>query len=322
MLPSKPTLESLLQESLPWIDERFAKDGKPVHERPFAATQVVIELFVVDIEGDTKDDYLTKPWFVASFDPISKWYERRYGKALLTAPGSRAIGLVHYLNSPITFHVALVLNQPGEAGTTWVRFPKEVLPEEDPLTWLDTAPPLDAMPDRRRENLRLSVSMVADLLRGINNDLNTADLGKSAARSLVGTVLKHLDKAATDGASHDPLTVALGVWDLQMACEKTIKAFILQAGVAHPETHDLRALHRLANANGDRTSEAKQFVSAMPSERRVLAWRYSEIAPPTPTEFFRFYLTALRIVALYASRMTRKYVFENFAVQLKKPPWQ
>ena len=322
MSPSRPTFESLLQESLPWIDERFAKDGKPVHERPFAAAQVVIDLFVVEIEGDTKDNYLTKPWFVGIFDPILKWYERRYGNALLTSPQPRAIGLVHYFNSPITFHVALVLNEPGKDGTTWVRFPKEVLPEEDPLTWLDAAPPLDAIPDKRRENLRASVSMVADLLRVINNDLNTADLGRSAARSLVGTVLKHLEKAATDGASHDPPTVALGVWDLQMACEKTMKAFISQAGVAHPETHDLRALHRLANANGDRTAEAKQFVSAMPSERRVMAWRYSEIAPPTPSEFFRFYLAALRIVALYASRMSRKYVFKNFAVQLKKPPWQ
>jgi len=322
MPQSKPTLESLLQESLPWIDERFAKDGKPVHERPFAATQVVIDFFVVEIEGDTKDNYLTKPWFVGFFDPVLKWYERRYGKTLLTSPKSGAIGLVHYFNSPITFHVALVLNEPGEDGTTWVRFPKEVLPAEDPLTWLDAAPPLDAMPDNRRQKLRASVHMVADLLRGINNDLNTADLGKSAARSLVGTVMKHLEKAATDGASYDPPTVALGVWDLQMACEKTMKAFISQASGAHPETHNLRALHCLANANGDRTAEAKQFVSAMPSERRVLEWRYSETAPPTPSEFFRFYLATLRIVALYASRMTRKYAFNNFAVQLKKPPWQ
>lgn len=322
MPPSKPTLESLLQESLPWIDERFAKDGKPVHQRPFAATRVIIELFVVEIEGDTKDDYLSKPWFVGFFDPVSKWYERRYGKALLTSPQSTTIGLVHYFNSPITFHVALVISEPGENGTTWVRFPKEVLPTEDPLTWLDAAPPLDAMSEKRRENLRASVRMVADLLRGINNDLNTADLGKSTARSLVGTVLKHLGKAATDGASHDPQAVALGVWELQMACEKTMKAFLTQINAAHPETHDLRALHNLVNADTDRTAEAKPFLSAIPLERRVLAWRYSEIAPPSPAEFLRFYMATLKIVALYASRMNRRHVFTNFAVQLKKPPWQ
>lgn len=319
---SMPTFESLLQESLPWIDERFAKDGRPIHERPFAATQVIIEFFVVEIEGDTKDNYLTKPWFVGFFDPVLKWYERRYGRALLASPQSRSVGLVHYFDSPITFRVALVLNEPGDDGTTWVRFPKEVLSTEDPLTWLNAAPPINVIPDKRREKLRASICTVADLLRGINNDLNTADLGKSAGRSLVGTVLKHLDKAATDGASHDPQTVALGVWELQMACEKTMKAFVSQAGAAYPETHDLRALHRLANGSGDRTAEAKQFVSALPSERRVLAWRYSELAPPTPAEFFRFSLATLRLVALYASRMPRKYVFKNFAVQLKKPPWQ
>jgi hypothetical protein len=322
MAPSKLTLESLLQESLHWIDEQFAKEGKPVHERPFAATRVIIEHFVVEIEGDTKDDYLSKPWFVGFFDPILKWYERRYGKALLTFPQSVAIGLVHYFKSPITFHTALTITEPGENGTTWVRFPTEVLPTEDPLTWLDAAPPLDAMSEKRRENLRASVRMVADLLRGINNDLNSADLGESAARSLVGTVLKHLDKAATDGASHDPQAVALGVWELQMACEKTMKAFLTQINTEYPETHDLRALHRLANANADHTREAKQFLSAIPSEQRVLAWRYSEIAPPSPAEFLRFYLSTLKLVSLYASRMSRRYVFKNFAVQLKKPPWQ
>lgn len=319
---SKPTLESLLQESLPWIDERFAKNGRPIHERPFAATQVIIEFFVVEIKGDTKDNYLTKPWFVAFFDPILMWYERRYGRALLTYPQSQTVGLVHYFDSPITFRVALVLNEPGDEGTTWVRFPKEVLPTEDPLTWLDAAPPINVMPDKRREKLRASICMVAALIRGINNDLNTADLGKSAGRSLVSTVLKHLDKAATDGASHDPQTVALGVWELQMACEKTMKAFVSQAGAAYPETHDLRVLHRLANGSGDRTAEAKQFVSALPSEGRVMAWRYSELAPPTPTDFFRFYLATLRLVALYASRMSRKHIFKNFAFQLRKPPWQ
>jgi hypothetical protein len=50
-----------------------------------------------------------------------------------------------------------------------------------------------------------------------------------------------------------------------------------------------------------------------------MAWRYSELVPPTPLEFFRFYLATLKIVALYASKMPRKYVFNNFAVQLKKP---
>lgn len=304
---------------MPWIDERFAKDGKPVHERPFAAAQVVVDLLIVQIEGDTKDNYLTKPWFAAIFGPVLKWYERRYGDALLTRRQAQTVGLVQYFGSPLTFRVPLVLNEPGDGGTTWVRFPKELLPGEDPLGWLDTPPPLNAMPAKRRETLRTSAAEVASLLRGINNDINTADLGRSAARTLVGTVVKHFEKAAIDGASSDQQTVALGVWDLQMACEKTMKAFLARAGVTYPETHDLRALQRLASLSGD-VAEAKKSLSAMPSERRVMAWRYSEMDPPKPAEFFRIYLAALTLCRVYAARMPRNYVFSNFAVQLRRPP--
>lgn len=320
MAESEPSYESLLRESLPWIDERFAKEGKPVQERPFAAAQIVIEFFIVEIEGDTKENYLSKPWFAGIFEPVLKWYERRYGQALLRSKQAQTVGLVHYFGSPLTFRLALVVSEPGERGTTWVRFPKEVLENEDPLTWLDTPPPIEAMPARRRETLRTSVAAVANLLRGINNDLNTADLGKSVARSLVATVLKHFEKAAMDGSSHDPSTVALGVWDLQMVCEKTMKAFLSQLEIAYPETHDLRVLQRLAQARGS-VDAVKQFVAAMPSERRVVAWRYSELTPPTSAEFLRFYHAALNLARLYAAAMSRKYVFNNFAVQLRKPPW-
>lgn len=319
MTQSEPSFESLLRESLPWIDERFAKEGKPVQERPFAAAQIVVEFFVVEIEGDTKDNYITKPWFAGILEPVLKWYERRYGQVLLKSKQAQTVGLVHYFGSPLTFRLPLVVSEPGEGGTTWVRFPKEVLENEAPLTWIDTPPPIEAMPAKRSETLRTSVSTVANLLRSINNDLNTATLGKSAARSLVGTVLKHFEKAALDGSSHDPLTVALGVWELQMACEKTMKAFLSHLAIAYPETHDLRALQRLAQARGS-VDAAKQFVAAMPSERRVVAWRYSELSPPTPAEFLRFYLAALNLARSYAAAMSRKYVFNNFAVQLRKPP--
>ncbi len=320
MAHSEPTFESLLRETLPWIDERFAKEGKPVQERPFAAAQIVVEFFIVEIKGDTKDNYLTKPWFAGIFDPILNWYERRYGQALLRSKQAKTIGLVHYFGSPLTFQLALVVSEPGEIGTTWVRFPKEVLENEDPLTWLDTPPPIEAMPAKRGNSLRASVATVANLLRGINNDLNTADLGKSAARSLVATILKHFEKAARDGASTDLSTVALGIWDLQMACEKAMKAFLFQSEIDYPDTHDLRALQKLAEVKGSLGS-AKQFVAAMPSERRVVAWRYSELSPPTPADFFRFYLAALNLAGSYAAAMSRKHIFNNFAVQLRKPPW-
>jgi hypothetical protein len=50
-----PTFESLLQESLPWIDERFAKDGRPIDERPFAATQVIMRKYKLEAQAHFSD---------------------------------------------------------------------------------------------------------------------------------------------------------------------------------------------------------------------------------------------------------------------------
>lgn len=57
------------------------KKANPSLLAAFCCHQFVIEHFVVEIKGDTKDNYLSKPWFVSFFDPILKWYERRYGKS-------------------------------------------------------------------------------------------------------------------------------------------------------------------------------------------------------------------------------------------------
>ena len=124
--------EALLRETLPWIDERFSKDRRAVPERPFAAARIIVDDFIVDIEGDTKDDYLTKPWFAGIYQPIYKWYEGRYGQALTRSRQAQTRGLVPYFGTPLLFRLPLVLNEPGLGGTTWVRFPKEVLESRTP----------------------------------------------------------------------------------------------------------------------------------------------------------------------------------------------
>lgn len=234
--------EALLCETLPWIDERFSKDGRPVHERPFAAARIIVDHFIVEIEGDTKVDYFTKLWFARIYEPIYAWYEARYGEALTRSRQEQTRGLVLYFGTPLLFRLPLVLNEPGRDGTTWLRFPKEVLAQETPLHWIETPPPLALIPAKRREALAGSTRHIAKLLRAINNDLNTADLGKSGSRALVGSVLRHLEKAAVDASAEDLGATSLGIWELQMACEKTMKAYLAQKEIAYPHTHDLRAL--------------------------------------------------------------------------------
>ena len=105
-----------------------------------------------------------------------------------------------------------------------------------------------------------------------------------------------------------------------MACEKVIKAYLTQESVVYQLTHDLRELNRLASAKHD-WSVVKSALCGFPSETRVMQWRYQEIGAPSAEELWRFYGVAMQVCSTYASRMTRKWTFNNFSVHLKKPPW-
>lgn len=312
--------EALLSEVLPQMNERFIKHSKPVHERASSAAQFIVEHMLVSIEGDSKDDYLTKPWFAGIYLPIVKWYEQRYGAALTHPKQPHAHAVVSYLGALYTMRVPLVLTDSGEDGTRWVRFPKEVLATEHPLEWLDFPPPVSSMKPKRREAFSQTLLHVANRLRAINNDLNTATHASKMVQRMASTVVRHFDKAAVDSAAVDLSSNALAPWELQMACEKTMKAYLSQDNGAYPETHDLRALHKLAERSLN-WPEGKKTLAAFPSEKRVIKWRYAELPAPLPSDLWRMYGSAIELCYAYASRMSRKFVFNNFAIQLRRAPW-
>jgi HEPN domain-containing protein len=315
--------EDLLREALPWIDQQFSKDGKAVSSRPLAAARIIVEHFLVEIKGDTKENYLTKLWFKGIYDPISRWYEARYGEDLTCSRYEQTRGLVLYFGVPLLFRMPLVIHdQPEPDGTTWLRFPKEVLAQERPLDWIDTPPPLTNMPAKRKNALEGTTRHIANALRAININLHTADLEEASFQAaMASSVLRHLEKAAIDAAAEDHSASSLAIWELQMACEKTMKTYLAQKGITFPQTHDLRVLQKLAvdSAGFDQTEVP---MASIPTEKRVMAWRYLELEPPKPSEFYRCYVAALTLCRIYTNEMSRKYILAKFAVQLPRPPWR
>ena len=314
--------EDLLREALPWIDQQFTKDGMAVSSRPLAAARIIVEHFLVEIKGDTKESYWSKLWFKGIYDPISRWYEARYGEELTRSRYEQTRGLVLYFGVPLLFRMPLVIHdQPGPDGTTWLRFPKEVLAHERPLDWIETPPPLANMPAKRKNALEDTTRNIANALRAININLKTADLEETSLQAMTSSVLRHLEKAAIDAAAEDHSASSLAIWELQMACEKTMKTYLAQKGITFPQTHDLRVLQKLAvdSAGFDHTEVP---IATIPTEKRVMAWRYLELEPPKPSEFYRCYVAALTLCRIYTHQMSRKYIFVNFAVQLKRPPWR
>jgi HEPN domain-containing protein len=315
---SSSGLDTFLRQQLPVIDECLSAEGRPVHDRTLIAARIIIDLCLVSIDGDTKDNYLTKSWFAEIYRSVCKWYERRYGEERIHSQPAHIRGLVEHFSVPYILRIPLVFSEPGEDNTAWVIFPKEVLAAEVPLSWIEDSPSLDALPSDRKQKLEASTTEVATVLRGINNNLNSADLGKGNIRALADNIRCHLDKAAVDIATMEPGSTALAIWELQMACEKSMKVFLAQRGVTYPETHDLRALRKLT-PELEKHPELKRAVSSLPSDGRIIKWRHAEIAPPPTAEALRYYGTALFVCGFCSERMLRKYVFKNFALQIRLP---
>lgn len=315
-----PSYEALLAETLPPLDEMFTKQNRPVHERPFEAARLIVDLMIVEVAGDTKDSYLTKPWFVGIYQPVIRWYEQRYGLELPYSKRPIAHGMVSHFGALYVLRVELVLSEKDKDGHQWVRFPKEVLPEERPLDWLASPPPIDALKSNRREALASTARHVANRLRSINNDLNTATHPSEEARRMATSVIRHLDNAAVHATSSNADAHALVPWELQMACEKSMKLYLAQIKLEYPQTHDLRALSKLAEPTLN-WSEIRKLLTSFPTDGRVIKWRYGELNPPTSAEIWRMYGAAVELIHGYACRMTRKFTFNNFSVQLKKAPW-
>ena len=312
----------LLREALPCIDQQFTKDGMAVSSRPLAAARIIVEHFLVERKGDTKENYWTKLWFKGIYDPIFRWYEARYGEHLTRSQHEQTRGLVLYFGVSLLFRMPLVVQDPlGPDGTTWLHFPREVLAQERALDWIESPPPLASMPAKRKNALEDSTRHIANALRAININLKTADLEETRLRAMASSVLRHLEKAAIDAAAEDHIASSQAIWEIQIACEKTMKTYLAQKRITFQQTHDLRLLQKLAvdSAGFDHTEVP---MASIPTKERVIAWRYSELEPPKSTEFYRCYEAALTLCRIYANQMSRKYSFGNFAVQLKCPPWR
>jgi len=313
--------EEFLREFLPLFDQRLAASETALYERPLTAAIFIVDHIIVAVDGHPIDDkYFSKPWFGGIFQPIYKWYERRYGMAITKRPHTSLHGVISHFGTPYLIKVPLSRTEPDTDGTAWVRFPCEILPKEDPLEWLETPPPLDQLSSKRTQLLRAAIGKVATCLRTINHDLNTAEHLDQKRAAMARSIVRHFDKAATDSVAGDRESTCLAACELQMACEKTLKAYLAQRRVLYPLTHSLRKLHKLA-MDGTDWSEATKAITALPSTRRVMAWRYAETPPPKPRELERIYASSLQLCRTYAARMSRKLVLKNFAAQIRRPPW-
>lgn len=323
------TVADILASVLPIIDKGLAAQQILVEMRPLHAAVQFCRDFVLEVRVDGREwtpdlenlDFLTEKWFRGIYHLTEEWYERRYGQALKTKAQHHALAFVLAYGIPLRINVPLSTKTSGERPKTmWLSFPDALLPDEEPLEWISAPPNLVEMESKEKGRLLRDVKQVCNYLRSISShEMGITGL-TAEGRGLVSTARGHLDTAARQVLEHWQKTgTAKAAWELQVACESTLKA------VAETKTGSFRASHDLFVLFDDAAPYLNHFprheIKKMPRWEKMIDYRYAQGKPPRLEEVFRYYLSALRVVdGCFRDLATLILGKGSFLIGL--PPWR
>ncbi|MGO4393409.1 hypothetical protein AB4Z46_18805 [Variovorax sp. M-6] len=315
------TFDDIVAILLPEIDEGLASHGESLPTRPHRAATFIVEHCIVEISGESKDKYLTKPWFGALLAAVIDWYRKVYGEAMKSRPAQSHTAVVAIRSTPTALDVPLTVSTPiAEDNTFWITFAASVLPGENPLDWLVRPPKLSELSEEQLKQATSSATSTSELVRRISNGLMT--IGNQSARALkhASLVLPHLQAAAQNILQPNRNGFSSAIWEANFATENAIKCHLLLAGVSKvPSVHDVRQLDSLA-ADSHRSAELEVAVSVMPSGKDAVKHRYGELGDAPMSHAMEAYRASLVVCRHYANAIPPKMRLENARLKMKVPP--
>ncbi len=297
-------MQSVVREQLIVIDEVLSKRGTSLILRPFEAATLFVNECILEIEGDTKDNYWEKKWFSDIYQWTEEWYRERYGDAFKNDRKENAKGITRVYGTPFALDIPLTLTEPEEPGkTVWLIFPIEIMPNETPVDWLMPKPKLQQLSEQQLTRLTKEIEFVATSLRSINVNLMTAEYPLYSLQMLGGGITAHLKKAVIDILTGKPEQISIAFWEIHLAIEKSIKLLLKQTGESPPNTHNLNKLRKMADSIAD-SSELRDSFEQCPSDKEAIKYRYGENDNVSAEKVIQFYNNSLRIVAFSQRRFT------------------
>lgn len=301
------------------IDSIQSKKGQPLHLRPFEAADLIARHSIVKVEGDNdKDNFIEKPWFAAIYAEIDKWYVARYGSLMKIQPDN-ATGLIVHRGMPHTIDVPKTISVLQEDGLVKLTFPSKLYPAEEPMAWV--------RPKISKRSIGAGDCKLIKRIANTCNDLRQIGLNTGSAGGkntgvplMAASIVVHLSKAAAAASSHHKESNSLALWDLHLACEKSLKSLLAQRKIQFLKTHELTKLNDLL-PDLEVRERAHRVIRRLPDEKKVIRHRYLQEATVSPNRFYVFYSLALRLCVIYTSMLTQKIRIADASFFLKKPPW-
>ncbi|WP_027547601.1 hypothetical protein [Bradyrhizobium sp. WSM2254] len=317
----KPTLKDAIYGHMPLIDTRLAADESLLAVRPFEAAAMFVKDCVFEVSNDPdKDDFAAKPWFAIIYHHVEAWYRETYGDAMKRGAGNVACGVVLVRDLPVELAVPLTRSKvetPGE--TAWLFFPVTVEQDEDPLDWLMAAPSLATLNKAAKEGVGKDAVAIATALRSIRIDFMGIEPHDDAVFGLLEGVLAEFESAARQMLRAEPTGRASALWTLQMAVERTLKAFAQHKAGTFRQIHNLYEL--FDDVAGYGTGADRNLLKKLPRDRDVMSDRYGLRGTPTIWETYEAYKAALLLVSSLSRHFKRKINVGGGGVLLRKPPW-
>ncbi len=313
-------LKEVISDRLIIIDEHLSSIETPVWHRVTQASIIFVKDYILEIEGDDKSDFYNKPWFAVIYHYVREWYQNLYGPALDRGGTSTATGVALVRGVPIELKVPLTRSTveiPGE--TAWLHFPVTIEDGENPETWLVGSPPIDRLPQRERTKLFAKLTAIGTGLRRIRINLMGIKPSDEKISGLLEGVLPELESAAVNILRKDAVGRGAALWSLQMAVEKTLKAFAQHKTGKFRQSHDLFDLYDDVKDLG--IAAKRHLLKRMPREPQVMSDRYGLGGTPTITEVTNAYDAALAFVSQASRAFKRDIDIGGARFLLKKPPW-
>ncbi|RWC84740.1 MAG: hypothetical protein EOS72_28850 [Mesorhizobium sp.] len=316
------TLEEAIADHMKLIDLELQLEELALWQRPLrAAIKFTLES-IIEIRGDTKENFATKEWFAIIFHHIENWYRETYGSAFEKSSGdSVCSGVLLIRHVPVELRVPLTRTTPGTPGeTVWLHFPIAMERGEKPEDWLINPPNLAKLEPSETRKLHKRMAATAVSLRRIRMNTMGVIAADNEIKELIEGVLADLQNCAKGLIANDDAMRGAAMWSLQMAAERTIKAFIFQkTGKKYREIHDLfylydDALPHCAGIN-------RNLLKKLPNSREMVDGRYGLGGKWTIHFATEAYFVGLTLIAEFTSLLDRSLSVGGGRALVKRPRW-
>jgi hypothetical protein len=303
-----------------WLEDMnpfLIKAEVPISKRVWLAACCFVQDGIIEIQGDSTEDFITKPWFRTIYQEVHAWYFAQYGEAILQDPEVPLTGVCIYQGDVFELHIPKTLKKIVEEGqSSWVTYPADLQETEKPLLWVQKFLLPEKTPLEIKSSLEKEIVQTANDLRQIHVDILTTPGVDEIADHQIASILPHIERAASDLCKRQ---ISSACWEGNQSAENALKALCRQRYNKHLYTHDLQSLYHATHLPHQLLEDS--FFSSIPNGREITNIRAGEGRIPDMTTAYTLYRKYLRLSAIAVDAMERSLSIRNASFHLQKPPF-